>query len=87
MTDLAMHARATTETDPRRQLVRGLDRVAVALEFTQELLAQLRIDITSPVGGQPDLVADVDRANLAVAKLLDWSWSAARELSVGKATR
>lgn len=78
-TDVALYGHPRSETDLRRQLVRDCDRVAVLLELLQDQLGQLRIDVAAPFGmGRPELVEDVDKATIAVTKLLTWAWDTAK---------
>src|SRR5689334_16002552 len=82
VSDRALYGAPKSETDLRRQLVRDYDRVADALEYAQEKLRELRLDAAAPFScGRPDLLPDIDRADLAVSKLLVWAWDAAKAAS------
>lgn len=78
--DVAMYGRPTSEQDGRRQLVRDYDRVASSADDLERKIDALREDLSAPTscGGRPDLVADVDRALIAVARLRAWAWEAAK---------
>lgn len=76
VTDHAMFGQPQNLMDHHRQFRRGIFFLASLLEDAADRCSQLHTQALAPVGlgGRPELVDDLVRTQLALAKLSAWLW-------------